>query len=520
MEDFLTLRQLIEDPDYHSTFDKEWHQQTFNRISEYLIKDTEPAFSFWDDETEWSQLEAKNLEIIKEQEIHEDDMRPKRYHIPPNPSMNNLEKNIKEDVKKRRILFGAATVCSLHLQDPLSPSQNDITNKLQQAFKRLSKKFAPDWSDESFLKSPLSYYVRGIKIFNYSLSEASKTRFKRPFIFSIFRDYYEDSFFKLLTDNEKKALLLLGRENLLNFFILRKKYYSYPESYHRYEKIYQEDPFQSGAYWELPINGELMYQLELCDKKTIFNYHKDYIKNFTDHSGGRGAKTFDLMRDSNIKEMTIELMMKHLKENRYAVEEFFANHISDKLEEDPHEMRRRNLEKYTYFHPNELEPLTTKLKGLLEYDSQNKPKSMFESSDFNKNKTRFRVAVDIAYFAKRIEKRWHEYDNYQVMLEAVDKFLQSYFSSDYIIQSFKNYLHFRIQQDRLPGEHGGWPKDALDYFTGYINKNEESLFFPEFHSIRGLEELLYEMINFFGYKPLPDRSVYIKTLLDKCSDEE
>ena len=114
-------------------------------------------------------------EIIKEQEIHEDDIRPKRYHIPHNPSMNDLENNIKEDVKKRRILFGAATVCSLHLQDPLSPSQNDITNKLQQAFKRLSKKFAPDWSDESFIKSPLSYYVRGIQIFSYSLSEASKT---------------------------------------------------------------------------------------------------------------------------------------------------------------------------------------------------------------------------------------------------------------------------------------------------------------------------------------------------------
>ena len=60
MEDFLTLRQLIEVSDYHSTFDKKWHQQTFDRISEYLIKDSEPAFSFWDDETEWSQLEANH----------------------------------------------------------------------------------------------------------------------------------------------------------------------------------------------------------------------------------------------------------------------------------------------------------------------------------------------------------------------------------------------------------------------------------------------------------------------------
>ena len=145
---------------------------------------------------------------------------------------------------------------------------------------------------------------------------------------------------------------------------------------------------------------------------------------------------------------------------------------------------------------------------------------MFEPSDFNKNKTRFRVAVDIAYFANRIGKRWHEYDSYQVMLEAVDKFLQSYFSSDDIIQSFTDYLHFRIQQERLPGQHGGWPKDALNYFTDYIKKGGDSLFFPEVHSIRGLEHLLLEMINFFGYKPLPERSVYIKALLDKCGNEE
>ena len=515
MEEFLTLRQLIEDPDYHSTFDKKWHQKTFNRISEYLIKDTEPAFSFWDDETEWSQLEAEKLEILKDKEDGY------RWLGKINPDLNRkiykIEKDIEEDVIKRRILFGAATVCSLHLQDHLSSSQNDITSKLQQAFTRLSKKFTPNdvIADESetFTNSPLAYYVRGIQMF--SASESSKSRFS----FSMFGSYGNSSF-ELLTNNDKKALLLLGRENLLNFLILRKQYYSYPDKYYRYQKEYQEDPFQSGAYWEIPQNGELMYQLELCDKKTIFNYHKDYLKKFSGHSTSWGEKTFDLMRDSSIKEMTIELMMKHLKEDRYAVEEFFANHISGMLDKDDHWISKRKAKKYTYFHPNELEPLTTKLKGLLEYDFQNKPKSMFEPSDFNKNKTGFRVAADIAYFANRIGKRWHEYDSYQVMLEAVDKFLQSYFSSDYIIQSFKNYLHFRIQQDRLPGEPGGWPNDALNYFTDYINKNEDSLFFPETHSIRDLENLLYEMINFFGYKPLPDRSIYIKTLLDKCSDEE
>ena len=145
---------------------------------------------------------------------------------------------------------------------------------------------------------------------------------------------------------------------------------------------------------------------------------------------------------------------------------------------------------------------------------------MFEPSDFNKNKTRFRVAADIAFFANHIVKRWHEYDSYQVMLEAVNNFLQSYFSSDEIIKSFTDHLHFRVQQERLPGERGGWAKDALDYFTDYINKEEDSLFFSEIHSISGLEHLLNEMINFFGYKPLPDRSVYIKTLLDKCGHEE
>ena len=165
MDDFLTLRQLIEDPDYHSTFDKKWHQQTFNKITEYLIKDTEPAFSFWDDETEWTQLDEKYREKNKDYEdkfVYDRDL-------------SNLEENIEKDVKKRRILFGAATVCSLHLQDPLSSAQKDITNKLQQAFKRLSKKFVPDWSEENFINSPLGYYVRGILIF--SSSEDSKKKF-------------------------------------------------------------------------------------------------------------------------------------------------------------------------------------------------------------------------------------------------------------------------------------------------------------------------------------------------------
>ena len=515
MEDFLTLRQLIEDPDYHSNFDKKWHQQTFDRISEYLIKDTEPAFSYWDDETEWSQLEATKLEILKDNKDETGSL--SKYNLDLARLIVEIEENILEDVKKRRILFGAATVCSLHIQDHLSSSQNEITRKLQQAFKRLSKKFTPNGyitdESETFTNSPLAYYVRGIQMF--SASEASKSRFS----FSMFR-YSDDSSFELLTKNDKKALLLLGRENLLNFLILRKHYYSYPETYFRYEKEYQEDPFQSGAYWELPQNGELMYQLELCDKKTIFNYHKDYLKNFTGHSSSWGNKTFDLMRDSCIKEMTIELMMKRLEEDQYAVEAFYANHISGALDKDDYWISKRNPKGYTYFHPDELEPLTAKLKVLLENDFQNLPKSMFEPSDFNKNKTRFRVAADIAFFANHIGKRWHEYDSYQVMLEAVNNFLQSYFSSGEIIKSFTDHLHFRVQQERLPGEHGGWTKDALDYFTDYINKEEDSLFFSEIHSISGLEHLLNEMINFFGYKPLPDRSVYIKTLLDKCGHEE
>ena len=501
MEDFLTLRQLIEDQDYHSTFDKKWHQQTFNRISEYLIKDTKPAFSFWDDETEWTQLDSKHQEKNKDNE----DMMRFSY----DPDLSKLARNIEEDVKKRRILFGAATVCSLHLQDPLSSPKKDITNKLQQAFKRLSKKFAPDWSDERFENSPLSYYVRGIQLF--SSSETSKKRFS----FSMFSESrYSDSSFEPLTKNDKKALLLVGKENLLNFLLLRKQHYSYPEILYRYEKVFQEDPFQQTAYWELPENGEMMYQLELCDKKTIFNYHKDYLKNFTGHSSSWGNKTFDLMRDPSIKEMTIELMMKHIKEDRYAVEEFFANHISGAVDKDDYWISKRNPEKYTYFHPNELEPLTTELKRLLEYDFQNKPKSMFELSDFNENKTRFRVAVDIAYFANRIGNRWHAYNSYQEMIEAVDKFLKNYFSSDYIIQSFTSYLHSRVQQDRCSGEVGGWPKDALDYFNDYINKSKKT------DSIQNLNHLLYEMINFFGYKPLTERSIYIKTLLDKCSDKE
>ncbi|MDA9739582.1 hypothetical protein N9V24_04970 [Pseudomonadota bacterium] len=497
MDDFLTLRQLIEDPDYHSTFDKKWHQQAFNKITEYLIKDSEPAFSFWDDETEWTQLDEKYREKNKDYEdkfVYDRDL-------------SNLEENIEKDVKKRRILFGAATVCSLHLQDPLSSAQKDITNKLQQAFKRLSKKFVPDWSEENFINSPLGYYVRGILIF--SSSEDSKKKFS----FKMFRNYDVDSSFELLTKNDKKALLLLGRENLLNFLILRKQHYSYPEGTYRYHKTHQEDPFQVGTYWELPLNGELMYQLELCNKQTIFNYHKDYLKNFPGHSSSWGNKTFDLMRDPSIKEMTIELMMKHLKEDRYAVEEFFVNHISGAVDKDDYWISKRNPEKYTYFHPNELEPLTTELKRLLEYDFQNKPKSMFELSDFNENKTRFHVAIDIAYFANRIGKRWYEYESYQVMLRTIDKFLQKYFSNDYIIQSFISFLHSRIRQDRSPGEYGGWPQDALNIFTDYINKNKK------INSIQDLEHLFHEMINFFGYKPLPRKSVDIKTLLDKCSDE-
>ena len=420
--DNIQIRKLIAEAKNFKSFNYEWHQSRYNKIIRYLLKNIKVL------ETEGSDNKRDNICLHRE-------------------------------------LFYSATISLCCIQKKGSDRNSILL--LQKTFQKLNKISwgKTDYPDDKYLNL-LSYFMMAYRAYDYK---------NFPFHTATLDEDMSDrrsGSYELINNNEKEALLILGKDNLLEYFRSQRD-------------------LHSDNIWCLHEIAELMYQLDIANTDEIFDLCKTYIFRLNSTN-----LTFDLIRDEAIKSKTVDFLGRSLKTHLYKVENFLHHHMYFLYSKGsiPDHSRCQTINRMTYFGLDELKPLCLEYLWIILRRDNMHLKQMFMPSIIDENKTRFETAMEIFAVKLRFARFATEFKNYSQMEIAIKKFIDHYFHDLKVKFKFYEYIQEKLEEKSSVSYHFSLDLEELELMKELIN---DPIYPDNFHH---LDKLFEYMLTFFGYE--------------------
>jgi len=394
----------------------------------------------------------------------------------------------------RRELFQSLTHALFWLKQKTGSIPEDRKETFNNIFSILSEEKSTElWGDSTYPLDLLRYLINGLNRLGYGHYTFENS----------------DTSYQVISRKMAEGILVIDRKNLLEY--LRS----------------QRNDHTDDIYCRTEI-AEFMYQLDLTEKEEIFEVVKEYILDL-DSFGSWGGKTCDLLRDDEIKSYAIDFLIENIESNTKKVEQFLLAHLValDDPESWPYK-RKIKSEGYTYFRPDDLEPLTSHYKSFIEENSYDidevfKPSSrvqaipvQYDLSKENKKDTssiltNFEVAIDICFMQLRMKNFATEFNDYDHMEHEIRDFLSRYFDSQKKKLEFQIYVRKKNEIKSITIKDYNFDEDRdLKQMMSFINAKA---IYPD--EIGDLDKLFYEMINFFAYEFISEERQCLTRILNK-----
>ena len=445
--DNIKKRKLIDEAQDFQSFDNEWHLSRFDKIISHLLSN------------------AAKTKVIDDNH---------RFGDPYNQRYED------DRILLDRELFYAATISLCCIQE--SAKDEKTISLLQETFQKLSNE---NWvwgssvdSDDSL--SLLHYYMRAFRVYDHKIF---------PFHYAtIAYETRREGSNEIFNDNEKDALLMLGKDNLLAYCRSQRK-------------LHNESYIQSSIHHEI---AELMYQLDLANADEIFDLCRGYILDMQ-HSD----MTFDLIRDEAIKAKAVDFLIESLKTHLSKVENFLDNHL-DLFDEDAdwYHSKYRRINRRTCLGRDQLESLCAAYMAITKDRNNLLLKRMFMPSILDDNKTRFETAMEIHAAHLRFSRFATEFKNYSEMEATIKNFIHSYLNDPEVRIKFLQHVREKLEM-KMESLKTFKPEDNYD-LKKIIDCIDKPIY-PK--DIQSLDKLFEYMQTFFGYEFISGKAVKLQEWL-------
>ena len=427
-------RKLIAEAQDFQSFDHEWHLSRYDKIISYLLSSIE--------------------DYSNEDNDNED---------------NRLLLN--------RELFRVATISLCCIQE--KGSDEKTISLLQETFQKLGNENSESiWGDAGYALNLLHYYMMAFRVYDHK---------KFPFHYATIADEgRRDGSNELFNDHEKNALLILGKDNLLEYCRSQRM-------------LHAEDMW---CHHEI---AELMYQLNLANTDEIFDLCRGYILDMESTN-----LTFDLIRDDAIKVKAMDFLIESLETHLPKVENFLVHHMEGLHDEDKdwYHSRYLRLDHRTYLGHDQLESLCSAYMEITTSQNNLLLKRMFMPSILDDNKTRFETAIEICAAQLRFSRFATEFKNYSQMEATIKNFIHSYLNDLGVRIKFLQHVREKLEME-MESLKTFKPEDNSDLIKiiDFIDKP----IYPE--DIHDLDNLFKHMLTFFGYEFISENAVRLEKWL-------